>query len=159
MRSTCWPATAARRSASCATTSTPSSTLLARRWRRPSSAPRSPCWATRPRAERALQAALQGASADKDDGDTRRDYGTGMRDGAALITLASETGIAKPEVPRLVDVVAKAYAPKTYTSTQEQAWMLLAARALADEAKNTTLTVNGAGAPGPAHPRAHGRRS
>ena len=63
-----------------------------------------------------------------------------MRDGAALITLASETGIAKAEVPRLVDVVAKAYAAKTYTSTQEQAWMLLAARALAEEAGNTALT-------------------
>ena len=31
--------------------------------------------------------------------------------------------------------------------------MLLAARALGEEAKNTTLTVNGADAPGPAHPR------
>ena len=74
---------------------------------------------------------------------SRRDYGTGVRDGAALITLAAETGIAKPEVPRLVDVVAKAYGPKTYTSTQEQAWMLLAAHALGEEAKNTTLAVNG----------------
>ena len=41
-RSTCWPATAAPRSASCATTSTPSSTTSPRRWRRPSSVPRSP---------------------------------------------------------------------------------------------------------------------
>ena len=41
-RSTCWPATAARRSASCATTSTPSSTTSRRRWRRPSSARRWP---------------------------------------------------------------------------------------------------------------------
>ena len=36
-------------------------------------------------------------------------------------------------MPRLVDVVAKAYRAKSYTSTQEQAWMLLAARALAEE--------------------------
>jgi uncharacterized protein YfaS (alpha-2-macroglobulin family) len=94
------------------------------------------------RAEVALKAALKSMQA-KDDGLTRRDYGTGIRDGAALITLAAETGIAKPEVPRLIDVVAKAYAARTYTSTQEQAWMLLAARALGEEAKNTTLTVNG----------------
>ena len=87
----------------------------------------------KPRAEKALQAALK-TIADKDDGITRRDYGTGVRDGAALITLASETGLAKAEVPRLVDVVAKAYRAKSYTSTQEQAWMLLAARALAEEA-------------------------
>ena len=45
----------------------------------------------KPRAEKALQAALK-TIADKDDGLTRRDYGTGVRDGAALITLASEIG-------------------------------------------------------------------
>ena len=94
------------------------------------------------RAEVALKAALKSMQA-KDDGLSRRDYGTGMRDGAALITLAAETGIAKPEIPRLIDVVSKAYASRSYTSTQEQAWMLLAARALGEEAKNTTLTVNG----------------
>jgi uncharacterized protein YfaS (alpha-2-macroglobulin family) len=66
-----------------------------------------------------------------------------MRDGAALIALASETGIAKSEVPRMVEVVSKAYMSKTYTSTQEQAWLLLAARALAEEARDMTLTVNG----------------
>jgi uncharacterized protein YfaS (alpha-2-macroglobulin family) len=96
----------------------------------------------KPRADKALQAALK-TIADKDDGITRRDYGTGVRDGAALITLASESGLAKAEVPRLVDVVAKAYRAKSYTSTQEQAWMLLAARALAEEAGNATLSVNG----------------
>ncbi len=94
------------------------------------------------RAERALQAALKTVT-EKDEGDIRRDYGTGVRDGAALITLASETGIAKPDLPRLVDIIAKAFAAKTYTSTQEQAWMLLAARALGEEAKNTSLSVNG----------------
>lgn len=94
------------------------------------------------RAERALQAAFKGVTG-KDDGDTRRDYGTSMRDGAALITLASETGVAKADVPRMIELVAKAYASKTYTSTQEQAWMVLAARSLADEAKSMTLTVNG----------------
>ena len=96
----------------------------------------------RPRAERALQAAFKGVTG-KDDGDSRRDYGTSMRDGAALITLASETGVAKADVPRMIELVAKAYASKTYTSTQEQAWMVLAARSLADEAKSMTLTVNG----------------
>jgi uncharacterized protein YfaS (alpha-2-macroglobulin family) len=96
----------------------------------------------KPRAERALQAALK-TIGEKDDGITRRDYGTGVRDGAALITLASETGIARPDVPRLIDVVAKAYRAKAYTSTQEQAWMVLAARALAEEAGNASLSING----------------
>jgi uncharacterized protein YfaS (alpha-2-macroglobulin family) len=97
----------------------------------------------KPRAEKALEAALK-SIADKDDGVTRRDYGTGVRDGAALITLASEAGVVKGEVPRLIDVVGKAYRAKTYTSTQEQAWMLMAARALAEEVGNAQLTVNGA---------------
>jgi uncharacterized protein YfaS (alpha-2-macroglobulin family) len=97
----------------------------------------------KPRAEKALQAALK-TIAGKDDGLARHDYGTSVRDGAAVITLASETGLAKTEVPRLVDVVAKAYRAKSNTSTQEQAWMLLAARALAEEAGNAELSVNGA---------------
>jgi alpha-2-macroglobulin len=46
-------------------------------------------------------------------------------------------------VPKLTDVLAKAYATKTYTSTQEQAWMLLAAKALVDQAAATTLSVGG----------------
>jgi uncharacterized protein YfaS (alpha-2-macroglobulin family) len=96
----------------------------------------------RPRAERALRAAYAGVAAE-DQGDARRDYGTSMRDGAALITLASETGVAKASVPRMIELVAKAYASKAYTSTQEQAWMVLAARSLAEEAKAMSLTVNG----------------
>ena len=96
----------------------------------------------KPRAERALEAAVK-AIEEKDDGESRRDYGTSIRDGAALLTLVSESGVAKPAVPRLVDVLARANAQKTYTSTQEQAWMLLAAHALGEEAKSTTLAING----------------
>jgi uncharacterized protein YfaS (alpha-2-macroglobulin family) len=96
----------------------------------------------RPRAERAMAAALKAMGA-VDKGEQRRDYGTGLRDGAALITLAAETGIAGGEVPRLVDVVARAFQLKAYTSTQEQAWMLLAARALGEKAATTLLTIDG----------------
>ena len=96
----------------------------------------------RPRAERAFQAAL-GKLAEVDAGITRRDYGSGIRDRAALIALAAESSLAKSEMPRLVEVVAGAYASRVYTSTQEQAWMLLAAHALAQEAKGMTLAVNG----------------
>ncbi len=74
----------------------------------------------------------------------RRDYGSTLRDGAAIVTLASEIAHGgRTHVPRLVDVVAKAYAARSYTSTQEQAWMLLAAKALADQAADTTLTSTG----------------
>lgn len=96
----------------------------------------------RPRAERAFQAAL-GTVADTDPGTARRDYGSGIRDGAALVALAAESSVAKSEMPRLVELVARSYAARAYTSTQEQAWMLLAAHALAEEAKGMTLAVNG----------------
>jgi hypothetical protein len=96
----------------------------------------------RPRAERAFQAALL-KLAEVDAGVTRRDYGSGIRDRAAFITLAAESSLAKAELPRLVEVVARGYASRLYTSTQEQAWMLLAAHALAQEAKTMTLAVNG----------------
>jgi uncharacterized protein YfaS (alpha-2-macroglobulin family) len=96
----------------------------------------------RPRAERAFQAAL-GRLAEADPGVFRRDYGSGIRDRAAVITLAAESSLAKTEVPRLVEVAARAYASQVYISTQEQAWMLLAAHALAQEAKDMALSVNG----------------
>src|SRR5262249_48035298 len=93
------------------------------------------------RAERALEAALKRIGA-SDDGEARRDYGSGIRDGSALVTLVAESGVAKPALPRLIDVVAKTYATRTYTSTQEQAWMLLAAHALSEEAKSISLAIN-----------------
>lgn len=96
----------------------------------------------KPRAEKAMAAALKSAG-EPADVVIRRDYGTAMRDGAALIALASEAGIAKGEMPRMVDIVAKAYKAKTYTSTQEQAWMLLAARALSEEGQSMRLSLNG----------------
>jgi uncharacterized protein YfaS (alpha-2-macroglobulin family) len=73
----------------------------------------------------------------------RADYGSGLRDSAALVTLASETHVKTISEPKLVDVIAKAYIGRTYTSTQEQAWLLLAANALTEEAK-AKLIVNGA---------------
>jgi uncharacterized protein YfaS (alpha-2-macroglobulin family) len=96
----------------------------------------------RPRAERALRAALVMID-DSDPVEARRDYGTAMRDRAAVLTLAAEASLGKAEVPRLIDLVGKAYAARSYLSTQEQAWMLLAAHALGEEAKGMRLLVNG----------------
>ncbi|MGQ0671545.1 MAG: alpha-2-macroglobulin family protein [Hyphomicrobium sp.] len=79
----------------------------------------------------------------------RLDYGSRLRDGAALVTLASETGVSKGEAPRLVNVIGKAYAARTYTSTQEQAWMLLAAKAMIDQSRAVELAINGAPVKGP----------
>ena len=73
----------------------------------------------------------------------RADYGSSLRDHAAFVTLASETGMAKADAPRLINVIGKAYGARTYTSTQEQAWMLMAANALSDQAKSQQFTING----------------
>ena len=94
------------------------------------------------RAEKAFALAMAALS-DKDDKGYRTDYGSALRDGAALVTLAVETGIAKAETPRLATVLAKFYETRRYTSTQEQAWMLLAAKALNDDVKATQLVVDG----------------
>lgn len=101
------------------------------------------------RAEKVFKAALKHMDDTANDGSSRADYGSGLRDGAALVTLASETGIARAEAPRLASVVAKAYQSRVHTSTQEQAWMLLAAKALGDQAKDMRLSLNGASASGP----------
>ena len=98
------------------------------------------------RAERAFRAAIATLEKPGDQSpwnSARADYGSFLRDGAAVITLASETGAAKTATPGLTGVLAKVYQSRTYTSTQEQAWMLLAARALSEDARGQTLTIDG----------------
>ena len=100
------------------------------------------------RAERAFDAAIDGLDAKTLDL-ARADYGSAIRDGAALVTLAAETGIVRSEAPRLVDVVAKAYRDRTHTSTQEQAWLLLAAKALGDDSAAIRVRIAGRPVEGP----------
>ena len=95
----------------------------------------------RERAESVFRQAFA-SSADADDG-SRRDFGSALRDKAALVTLAAETRTVRDDVMPLAAALAEAHATRSYTSTQEQAWMLLAARALADESRNTALSVDG----------------
>jgi uncharacterized protein YfaS (alpha-2-macroglobulin family) len=101
------------------------------------------------RAERAFATALTAIGETAPDDGYRSDYGSTLRDGAALLTLASENGIAAGEKPKLASLIAKSYETRSYTSTQEQAWMLLAAKALNDEVKGTTLSVDGKPVAGP----------
>jgi hypothetical protein len=73
----------------------------------------------------------------------RSDYGSSLRDGAAVLALAAESRPVPPIVAPLADIVAKEWREKSYTSTQEQTWMLLAARALQNGDENLRLDVNG----------------
>ena len=60
----------------------------------------------------------------------RTDYGSQLRDGAAMLALAAETKPMPAAVPAMIRFVAAARAKASYTSTQDEAWMLLAARAI-----------------------------
>jgi uncharacterized protein YfaS (alpha-2-macroglobulin family) len=73
----------------------------------------------------------------------RSDYGSVLRDAAALVTLASEGGAPRPTITGAVERVEAARNLTPYTSTQENAWMVLAARALAKDAQTVTLDVGG----------------
>jgi uncharacterized protein YfaS (alpha-2-macroglobulin family) len=96
----------------------------------------------RARAERVYAAALAAINPQPDDL-AREDYGSTLRDAAALVTLASESGAAPATVQAAVQRVEAARATLHPTSTQEDAWLLLAASAMAKDSGNVSLNVNG----------------
>jgi alpha-2-macroglobulin len=97
----------------------------------------------RVRADRVYGAALTALSSASDTGYGRPDYGTQLRDAAAVVTLTAENGGSQATITNAIARVEQARAVTTYASTQENAWMALAARALEKEAK-ISLRVDGA---------------
>jgi uncharacterized protein YfaS (alpha-2-macroglobulin family) len=73
----------------------------------------------------------------------RSDYGSILRDAAALVTLASEGGAPRATINGALERVEAARGLTPYTSTQENAWMVLAARALAKDVTGVSLDVAG----------------
>jgi hypothetical protein len=96
----------------------------------------------RTRADRVYTAALAALSAPAGE-EGRGDYGSVLRDAAALVTLASESGAAATTIGNAVLRVEAARGQASHTSTQENAWMVLAARALARDVQRIALEVNG----------------
>ena len=96
------------------------------------------------RAESTFQAALALAQSDREFDKYRADYASPLRDGAAMLALAAESKPAPSTIPAMVQFVSAARNHATYTSTQDQAWMLLAARAIREGSKDISLEVNGA---------------
>ena len=95
------------------------------------------------RAEQVFTAALKALPAQPKLDVGRDDFGSSLRDSAALVTLASE-GNATPRI--IDDAVARVDAARALspsTSTQEDAWLVLAARALAKKLNAISLSVNG----------------
>ncbi|MEZ5580941.1 MAG: hypothetical protein R3F40_16980 [Candidatus Competibacteraceae bacterium] len=71
-----------------------------------------------------------------------RDYGSPLRDRAAVLALLAEVILLPERVPDLADQVAADFNTRRYSSTQEPAWLLLAARALPQQPQ-LQLTVDG----------------
>jgi len=97
----------------------------------------------RTRAERVYGAALRALAPQPVLQYGRSDYGSDLRDASALVTLASESGAARATITGAVARVEAARGVTSYLSTQEEAWMVLAARALAKEVSATSLEVAG----------------
>lgn len=74
----------------------------------------------------------------------RVDFGTNLRDAAAVLALMGEGGAATPQLQRAFAIVTALRAQRTVTTTQESLWLLLAARTLDAQNKDLTLEVNGA---------------
>jgi alpha-2-macroglobulin len=71
----------------------------------------------------------------------RVDYGSALRDAAALVSLAGEGNAPRATLMQAVSRVEAARGLTPYTSTQENAWLVLASRALAKE--TMALDVDG----------------
>jgi alpha-2-macroglobulin len=95
----------------------------------------------RNRAERVYAAALDSLNPKPVLEYGRTDYGSQLRDAAALVSLGAEGNAPKATISQAVARVEVARGLTPYTSTQENAWMVLAARALAKE--TLALDVNG----------------
>ena len=73
----------------------------------------------------------------------RADFGSALRDAAALVTLASEGRAPQNTIDDAVLRIDTARALSSRTSTQEDAWLVLAARALARQLNAISLSING----------------
>ena len=74
---------------------------------------------------------------------SRSDYGSRLRDGAAMLALAAESKPTPQSVADMIDYVTGERVASDQTSTQENAWLLLAARAVLAEGGSIRLNVNG----------------
>lgn len=95
------------------------------------------------RSNQTFQAALALANANPEYDWNRNDYGSKLRDGAAMLALAAETKPAPTVLPELIKLVSAERPKVRWTSTQDEAWLLLAARGLKSQGDNITLDVNG----------------
>ena len=102
----------------------------------------------RARAGKVFAAALTALEDERDQGVSRPDYGSRLRDAAAVLALLAEANLAADEAPRdgiqrAGAVVQAAQADRSFTSTQEKNWMVLAAEALAEHGSQAQFSLDG----------------
>ncbi|MBV9971668.1 MAG: alpha-2-macroglobulin family protein, partial [Xanthobacteraceae bacterium] len=102
----------------------------------------------RVRAERVYAAAIAALAPPSRFEIGREDYGSSLRDAAAVVMLAAEGGAPPAAIATAVDRIETAREQVQSTSTQENAWMVLAARAIAKQAR-LSLDVGGEKHQGP----------
>jgi uncharacterized protein YfaS (alpha-2-macroglobulin family) len=112
----------------------------------------------RARAGKIFSAALSALEAERGEGLSRPDYGSRLRDAAALLALLAEANLASGDMPgdgiaRASAAIDAARAARSATSTQEMNWMTIAAEALAEHAALATFTVDGQPTKGPLYRR------
>ncbi|MEO6396522.1 MAG: alpha-2-macroglobulin family protein [Devosia sp.] len=73
----------------------------------------------------------------------RSDYGSKLRDTAAVLALAAEFTPAGIDVAALTGKLAELRDRQRWTSTQDNAWTLLAAAAIAHETASGSITIDG----------------
>jgi len=95
------------------------------------------------RAEKAFSAAAGGLPDEPVFKGGRADYGSVLRDAAAVVTLAAEGDAPKVILVSAAKQIDKARDLVTYTSTQEEAWLVLAARALGKQGVSLTVEDGG----------------
>ena len=105
----------------------------------------------RGRAASAFKSALDQLDALRDDGFSRPDYGSKLRDSVGLVALLAETNGSRADIQRASLVTERARDAARYTSTQEQSWMIVAAQALAKDADQQSLSIDGQAVKGAYH--------
>jgi uncharacterized protein YfaS (alpha-2-macroglobulin family) len=95
------------------------------------------------RADNAYLAALNAISPQPKFDLGRADFGSTLRDAAALVTLASEGKAQQKTIDDAVLRIDAARSLSSSTSTQEDAWLVLAARAVTKQLNAISLAVNG----------------
>ena len=97
----------------------------------------------RGRSQSVFGGAVEQLRGTRDAGVYRADYGTRLRDGAGMLALVSEAGLARETIQPISRVIEEERGSNRTTSTQENAWMILAADALARDAETIAISVDG----------------